>query len=93
LFSIPSLQKLLVLVAIIMAVWTVFKFVGQLDKSRRESGGAKRKSLWPWPARSQSSGRAGKPEARIEQTQKCPACGAYVPALKPSRCERADCPF
>jgi uncharacterized protein len=88
-FSIPSLQKLLVLVAIVMAVWTVFKFVGQLDRARREAGGTRRKSIWPWQSRS----GAGKTSDRIEQTQKCRICGAYVPTNEPTACGRADCPY
>ncbi len=88
-FSIPSLQKLLVLVAIIMAVWTAFKFIGQMDKARRGAGGVKRKSIWPWPTRADT----GDASSRIEQTQKCPKCGAYVPTREPTACGRADCPY
>ena len=36
-FGIPSLTKLLVLIAIIMVVWYGFKLIGQIDRARKEA--------------------------------------------------------
>ncbi|MGD1876981.1 MAG: hypothetical protein ACFB13_05715 [Kiloniellaceae bacterium] len=88
-FGLPSLQKLIVLAAVVAAVWYGFKFLGRLQAARkaeaklRESEGAR-------PAR-KSSGRRGKsgPGAgEVEDLVKCPSCGAYVRAGSTCSCGR-----
>lgn len=79
-----GITKLLVLVAIVAAVWYGFKFVGRLDEARRRQAG-----------REQSHRRAARSEKapEIEDTVQCPVCGAYVVARSASPCERPDCPY
>ncbi len=90
-FGIPSLQKLLVLAAIIAAVWYGFKFVGRLQDAReaeqklRAGGSRQPKARWR---------RAKQPAApEAEDMVECPVCQAYVPARGASRCERSGCPY
>ena len=93
-FGIPSLQKLLVLAAVIAAVWYGFKFVGRLQDAREaeqklRAGGARQpKARW---RRSKQPAAPEAPEA--EDMVACPVCQAYVPAHGASRCERAGCPY
>lgn len=75
-----GLTKLLVLVAIIAAVWYGFKFVGRLDDARREQQGGRS------PRQAAASGRD------VEDTVECPVCGAYVVARSADPCDRPDCP-
>ena len=82
-FSIPSLPKLIVLIAIIMAIWYGFRLVGELDKARRQ---AERVAKQATPKGRDST-------ANVEETVRCRVCGAYVPARQPTRCNRSDCPF
>lgn len=79
-----GLTKLLVLVALVAAVWYGFKFVGRLDEARRQQAGSVK------PGR--RAGRGGK-SPEIEDTVQCPVCGAYVVAKSASPCERPDCPY
>jgi len=79
-----GLTKLLVLAAIIAAVWYGFKFVGRLDEVRR--GRADRE-------RPQRRAAGNDSAAEIEDTVQCPVCGAYVVARSASPCERPDCPY
>ncbi len=90
-FGIPSLQKLLVLAAIIAAVWYGFKFVGRLQDAReaeqklRASGTRQPKARWR---------RAKQPAApEAEDMVECSVCQAYIPARGASRCERPGCPY
>lgn len=81
-FSIPSFSKLLVLAAIIAAVWMGFRLVGRLDKARKDEA-----------RRQARGGAAAKPRADVEETVKCPVCGAYVAARGAGFCGRPDCPY
>lgn len=78
-FSIPSLSKLLVLVAIVAAVWFGFRLVGQLDKARKE---ARRKE-----------GIKAKARPSVEETVRCPTCDAFVAVRGATSCGRGDCPY
>ena len=75
-----SLQKLLVLAAIIAAVWYGFQWLSRLDKQRkadqklRDGGGKARKDGRP--------AKSDEPEDMVE----CPRCGAYVVAKTPCSC-------
>ena len=82
-FSIPSFSKLFVLVIVIAAVWYGFRFLGEIDKARRQA--AKRMS--------QSHRQRRADVAHVEDTVKCAVCGAYVPSRQPSRCARTGCPY
>lgn len=84
-FTLPSVGKLLVVVAIILVVWYGFKLVGHLDRKRKEA------------ARVQRSGAAGsrrRPQAGpvVQDLVKCPACGSYVAGPLSGACGRPGCP-
>lgn len=83
-FSIPSLSKLLVLVAIIALVWFGFRVISRLDQARRQQAAAPR----PRSGRQAREARQG-----VEETVKCPVCSAYVAARGADSCGRADCPY
>ena len=85
-FGIPSLGKLLVLVAIVLAVWFGFQFIGRLDRLRKDEARLKKRA-------GASRGKAAGKAAAVEDTVKCPTCGAYVSARSSSSCGRADCPY
>ncbi len=82
-----SIQKLIVLAAVVAAVWYGFKFVGRLERARKDAakrgttassgGGASSKSAAPRDA---------------EEMVSCPICGDYVAAQGASACDRTDCP-
>ncbi|MEX2010074.1 MAG: 50S ribosomal protein L32 [Dongiaceae bacterium] len=86
-FGIPSLGKLLVLVAIVAIVWFGFRLIGRLDQSRKDEARLKKR------AGARRGSRAAETAATVEDTVKCPTCGAYVPARSASSCGRADCPY
>jgi uncharacterized protein len=82
-FGTPSLSKLLLLLAIILIVWYGFRLIGRLDTARREEARLGR--------RNRRRPAAAAPQ--VEETIRCPRCGAYVPARRPTGCGRADCPY
>ncbi|HLS67883.1 MAG TPA: hypothetical protein VK035_00965 [Kiloniellales bacterium] len=81
--GLPSFSKLLVLAAIVLAVWYGFKLIGRLEAHRKLQ------------ARQQARAAAGRPAAvpDAEEMIACPSCRAYVPARLSSNCGRADCPY
>ena len=83
-----SLQKLLLLAAVIGAVWYGFKLVSRLQKNReleaRRQGREPKRRRW-----TRSSGAAAEPEAMIQ----CPICETYVAAKGARSCGRDDCPY
>jgi uncharacterized protein len=83
-----SLQKLLLLLLIVGAVWYGFKFVNRLQQARDSEG------------KSRSRVRGGKPPAsepstaaEVEDMVRCPICDAFVAARSTSHCGRDDCPY
>ena len=86
-----SLQKLLVLAAVIALVWYGFKFVGRLQDQRKADGGLGARA----PRRSRRRGGAPAPEPRAQDAEDmvaCPVCQAYVQVRGAARCDRSDCP-
>lgn len=78
-----SLQKLLVLAAIVAAVWYGFQWLSRLDRQRKAErqphvGGAARAS------RRRGTGPAKTDEP--EDMSRCPGCGAYVVAKTACSC-------
>lgn len=74
-FSLPSLQKILVIIAILAAVWYGLKLIGRLDRERKQAlkkaGGAK-------PAkRPTSDGGSG---SAVRDLIECRSCHAFVAA-------------
>ena len=94
-----SIQKLLVLVAILAAVWYGFKLIGRLDQARKaetrvRDGGKRSRPAW-WPGGGGSGGGAAgdKGQVQVEDMVQCPTCQAYVPARGAKACERPGCPY
>ena len=87
-----SLQKLLVLAAIVLAVWYGFKWIGRLQQQRdAEAGVSRRKSRWPGAFR--RAAKEPEPQDAAEELTPCRVCGAYVAARGAANCGRADCPY
>lgn len=83
-----SIQKLLVLVGIIAAVWYGFKLVGRLDAARKMTARNK-----PRARDDKVSGAASRDAVgEVEEMERCDACGAYV-AAGAGACGRDDCPY
>ncbi len=80
-----SIQKLIVLAAVIAAVWYGFKFIGRLDKARKHDAKLARKA----PRDTAHGG----PDADAEEMERCEVCSAYVSARNPASCGRGDCPY
>lgn len=84
-FGLPSFQKILVIIAIVAAVWYGLKLIGRLDRERKqalkEAGGAK-------PAkRPVSDAGSG---STVRDLVECRACHAFVaPARVCSVCGKA----
>ncbi len=87
------LQKLLVLAAVIAAVWYGFKFVGRLQDAREAEQKLRASGTRQPKARGRWAKRPAAPEAEAEDMVECPVCQAYVPARGASRCERPGCPY
>ncbi|MFQ5953922.1 MAG: hypothetical protein ACE5JZ_02540 [Kiloniellales bacterium] len=79
-----SLQKLLVLAVIVVAIWYAFKFISQLDRRRKRALKATRQGTGDAAA-------GGVP--RAEEMVQCPVCQAYVAAQGAANCGREDCPY
>jgi hypothetical protein len=88
-FGLPSIQKLIVLAAVIAAVWYGFKFLGRLQETRkaeaklRETQGGR-----PAKKAETKAAKAAKPEGEVEDLVPCPGCGAYVRAGGKCSCGR-----
>ena len=81
-----GIGKLLVLAAIIAAVWYGFKMVGRLDAARRDRPGGNDRVR-------RRGGGPGDAPPKVEETVQCPVCDAYVVASSTSPCDRPDCPY
>ena len=92
-----SVTKLLVLAAVLVAVWYGFKMVGRLDAARKAEAKLREREKRD----GRGGGEAGQPAARetrpqdpdAEEMVQCPACRAYVPAKNARNCGRPDCPY
>jgi hypothetical protein len=73
-----SFMKILVLGAIIAAVWYGFKMMTKITEDRKERV-------------DQRKGSSASPST--EDMVACPECGTYVAANSAARCERANCPY
>ncbi len=80
-----GITKLLLLGAIIAAVWYGFKMVGRMDAARKNRPGGNDRVNRGGPGRNAP--------ADVEDTVQCPVCGAYVVATAASPCDRPDCPY
>jgi len=89
-FGLPSLTKLLVLAAVVAAVWYGFKIVGRMDAARKAE--AKLHEGKASRGKAKTPGRraeAGTPEEMVQ----CPVCKTYMPSSGARACGRPDCPY
>lgn len=90
-FGLPSFTKLLVLAAVIAAVWYGFKLVGRLDKQRKGEGRLQRTAQPPKPAGA-AAREPAKAEPGSEDMVACRICGAYyIPKPGADSCGRPEC--
>jgi hypothetical protein len=75
-----SFTKIIVLAAIVAAVWYGFKFVSRLEQRRKEELAESRKAE---PADMKDVG----------EMIKCPKCDAFVAANGAMNCGRSKCPY
>jgi hypothetical protein len=71
-------MKILLFIVMVALIWRI---VGWIEKASRP------------PARPRVSRPAAERVMRTTDTVVCPKCGAYVPADRPTACNRGDCPF
>ncbi|MDJ0611795.1 MAG: hypothetical protein QNJ67_22675 [Kiloniellales bacterium] len=84
-----SLQKLLLLAALVGAVWYGFKLVSRLQEARQLDRSVKSQRR---PVK--GGGDGGKAERKeAEEMVRCPVCEAFVAARAQSSCGRPDCPY
>ncbi len=84
-FGLPSIQKLIVLAAVVAAVWFGFKFLGRLQEARKAEAKlreGKGKEPAPKAKPSKDDGAGG----QVEDLVPCPSCGAYVRAGSTCSC-------
>jgi uncharacterized protein len=86
-----SLQKLLVLAAIVGAVWYGFKLVSRLQAARKLEQAARAGKPRPTARRGAASARS--PAEGTEDMVQCPVCQIFVAARAAGNCGRADCPY
>lgn len=89
-----SFGKLVVLIAVLAAVWYGFKYIGRLQRIER---GERRPSERSMGERLRKAAR-GKGEGKsdtgqVEDTEACPVCNAYVSVDAVSNCGRPNCPY
>lgn len=76
-----SFAKILLIAAVVAAVWYGFKYLTRPEKDDAEDKRARK----PAPGPSSGGARA------VEDMVRCPVCGAYQ-ARNAGPCEREDCP-
>ena len=73
-------MKILVLVAVVAAVWYGFKMINRITEDRNTAVGNRNST------KSSSS-------PSTEDMIACPECGTFVAANSTAKCERANCPY
>lgn len=79
-FGLPSIGKLLVLAAILGAVWYGFKMIGRMQKSREAQNRQKSRV-----SDDTSTSAKNQSDGALELVQ-CPACKSYVPPDSKCHC-------
>lgn len=90
-FGLPSLQKLLVLAALIAIVWYGFKLIGRLQQARRTEEQLRRSGKGSGKGHAGGDGSARSPAA--EDLVACSNCGAFVSPQGAKSCGRTGCPY
>lgn len=89
-----SIGKLLVLIAIVAAVWYGFKYIGRLERMQRGERKTGERSFGERirkAARGKGDSTGG--PGHIEETEQCPVCKAYVSVEGVENCGRPGCPY
>lgn len=81
-----GLQKLLLLAAILGAVWYGWKWIGRMKQERDAMLKARQDAL-----RRDGGRPATGPDT--EDMVACPTCGTFVATRTPTRCGRGNCPY
>ena len=71
------LTKLIILAAVIAAVWYGFKLMTRIDQQRREKVAQDKKDA----------------VSGVADTVQCPVCGTYVAAVGAADCGKSACPY
>ncbi|WP_123689075.1 hypothetical protein [Allostella humosa] len=87
-----SLSKLLALIGILIAVWTLFRWVQRVTDTRRQDGKADRVGNARRSERNATARREPDP-VPVEDLVACATCGAYVAARGARGCGRQNCPY
>ncbi len=83
-----SLPKLIVLAAIVAAIWYVYKLI-----ERRTGGKGRGGSSGASSGASSGTSSGGDAAPKAVDMNKCTVCGDYVSAETPTACDRAGCPY
>jgi len=89
-----SFSKIIVLVAVVVAVWYGFKWLNRVDKLRKEEAARDKvdqKKRMDEAAR--ASAAPTPPASGAEDLVSCAACGSYVLASAARSCGRRECPY
>jgi len=73
-------MKILVLVAVVAAVWYGFKMINRITEDRNK-------------AVSNRNSTKSSSSPSTEDMIACPECGTFVAANSTAKCERANCPY
>ncbi len=88
-----SIQKLLFTVAVVVAVWYGFKWVGRMKVIREKQAKERLRREARGSGGSGVGGGASSASGEAEDMVECAICGAFVPARGAKDCGRGDCPY
>ncbi len=90
-----TIQKLLFTVAVVLAVWYGYKWVGRMKQIRdKEAKDRLRRDAVDGNGGGGASGGApGDIHADAEEMVECAVCGAFVAVRGAKSCGRDDCPY
>jgi len=88
-----SFSKLLVLAAIVFAVWYAFNHITRLGQQQQRRRGPPQPPPRGYGQRRQGSATGGGNAGAVEELTPCPRCGTYVAARGAAPCDRPDCPW
>lgn len=71
------IQKIIVLTAIVAAVWYGFKFLSRLDEQRKQKAAQDKRDA----------------VNNIADTVQCPVCSTYIAVQTASDCGKSGCPY
>jgi hypothetical protein len=89
-----SLSKLIVLAAVIAAVWYGFKWLKRYNEMREDENERNRLDRQRRAAEADRASAAPVPKAGgAEDMESCRACGTYVMPSSARSCGRRECPY